>query len=130
MNPVFLSLEDILEIHAAQAERFGGDTGLRDAGLLDSAIVQPMMTFGGQFVHEDLPAMAAAYLFHIVSNHPFVDGNKCTGYLAALVFLEINGVELACDSDELYLYELTLGVARGDANKGMVVNFFLELARS
>lgn len=73
-------------------EAFGGSDGLRDANLLASTVAQPSATFGGSLLHEDLFAMAAAYLFHIVMNHPFIDGNKRTGLAAALVFLDINGL--------------------------------------
>jgi death-on-curing protein len=109
MTPDFLTLEDVLEIHAQQLARFGGGEGVRELGLLESALAQPEATFGGEFVHQDLWEMAAAYLFHVVSNHPFVDGNKRVGLLAALVFLELNGVSLTRGSEELY--ELTMAVA-------------------
>ena len=85
-DPLFLDVDDVLEIHAAQLEVYGGGAGLRDRGLLESAVAQPQSSFDGELVHEGLFAMAAAYLFHIVSNHPFVDGNKRTGMLAAIVF--------------------------------------------
>ena len=75
MNPIFLETDDVLAVHAEQIERFGGADGVRDRGLLESALAQPMVTFGDNFLHEDLYAMAAAYLFHIVQNHPFIDGN-------------------------------------------------------
>jgi death on curing protein len=83
-EPEFLDIEDIIEIHATQLEVYGGSAGLRDLGLLESAVAQPQASFGGEFVHGGLFAMAAAYLFHIVSNHPFVDGNKRAGVLAAV----------------------------------------------
>jgi death-on-curing protein len=76
--PDFLDLGDILELHALQLARYGGAAGVRDHGLLASAVAQPP-TFNGAFVHDGLFAMGAAYLFHIVLNHPFVDGNKRTG---------------------------------------------------
>ena len=91
MDPEFLDLADVLLIHEEQLVRYGGSAGLRDQGLLESAIAMPRATFGGPFVHEDLFAMAAAYAFHIAENQPFVDGNKRTGVLSAVVFLELNG---------------------------------------
>jgi death-on-curing protein len=115
MSPEFLSPEDVLDIHALQIARYGGLEGVRDAGLLESALAQPMATFGGEFVHADLFAMAAAYLFHIVRNHPFVDGNKRTGLLATLVFLDLNGVTLERGTDALY--DLTMALAEGRAGK-------------
>lgn len=114
-EPEFLDIEDVLELHALQLARYGGAAGIRDQGLLESALAQPRATFGGEYVHEDLFAMAAAYLFHIVQNHPFVDGNKRTGLLSALVFLDLNGIGIEHDSPALY--ELTLGVADGSVSK-------------
>src|SRR5437867_10279787 len=90
MAPTFLSLDEILEIHKDQIARYGGMAGIRDLGLLQSALAQPQATFGSQFLHADLIEMAAAYLFHIVQNHPFIDGNKRVGAVAALVFLQLN----------------------------------------
>ena len=87
---VFLDVDDIIELHASQLELFGGGAGLRDQGLLESAVAQPQASFGGHLAHDGLFAMAAAYLFHLVSNHPFVDGNKRIGLIAALVFLDLN----------------------------------------
>jgi death on curing protein len=78
-------------IHEGQLAKYGGAAGIRDLGLLESAVATPKATFGGAFVHEDLFAMAAAYAFHIGENQPFVDGNKRTGVLAAVVFLDSTG---------------------------------------
>ncbi len=117
-EPVFLDVEDVLEIHSTQLGAYGGSAGLRDAGLLHSAVAQPQVSFGGSFAHEGLFAMAAAYLFHIVSNHPFIDGNKRTGLLAALVFLDINGISIVHGSEALY--DLTIGVAEGRLTKESV----------
>lgn len=126
MTPEFLSIEDVLEIHALQLERFGGIAGLRDEGLLASAIAQPEATFGGEFVHDGLFAMASAYLFHIVKNHPFLDGNKRTGLLSALVFLDVNGVVLERESPSLY--NLTMAVAEGRATKEAIEGVLRDLA--
>jgi death-on-curing protein len=98
----FLSLEDVLTLHADQVALYGGDHGVRDLGLLESAIAQPQATFGGEFLHKDLFEMAAAYLFHIVQNHPFLDGNKRTGAVAAMVFLDLNGVEITAPKGSVY----------------------------
>ncbi len=128
MNLEFLSVDDVLEIHDEQLARFGGGEGVRDEGLLESAIAQPMATFDGAFVHRDLFEMAGAYLFHIVANHPFVDGNKRTGLLAALVFLALNGVEIAHSSEALY--DLTMAVAEGSAGKQDVASCLRRLGAS
>src|SRR5713226_9584509 len=101
MEPVFLSLDEVLEIHDQQIERYGGAPGLRDAAGLESAAATPQATFGGEFLHTSIPAMAAAYLFHLCQNHPFIDGNKRVGANAALTFLFMNGWEPTFEEDEL-----------------------------
>ncbi len=128
MNPEFLDIEDVLEIHALQLNRYGGADGLRDQGLLESALAQPQATFDGEFVHDGLFAMAAAYLFHITSNHPFLDGNKRTGLLSALVFLDINGIAIERESE--ILYDLTMAVAEGRADKEKVAATLARVAAS
>ena len=90
MDPLFLSLDEVLEIHEQQIERYGGSHGIRDAGGLESAMATPQATFGGEFLHRSIPTMAAAYLFHLCQNHPFIDGNKRTGANAAITFLLMN----------------------------------------
>lgn len=123
----FLSVEDVLELHTMQLARYGGGAGVRERGLLESAVAQPQASFGGEFVHADVFAMAAAYLFHIVQNHPFVDGNKRTGLLAALVFLDLNGITIEHDSPTLY--ELTFGVAAGRVEKDEVARTLHRVAQ-
>ena len=122
----FLSVDDVLEIHADQLAEFGGGSGVRDRGLLESAVAQPQATFGGELMHADEIEIAAAYLFHLVSNHPFIDGNKRTGLLAALVFLDLNGRTLLDHSEELY--ELTMAVAAGELTKAQVTARIRALA--
>ena len=109
MEPVFLSLDEILEIHQQQIERYGGSVGLRDAAGLESAVATPQATFGGEFLHGSIPAMAAAYLFHLCQNHPFIDGNKRVGTNAAITFLLMNNWEPTFDEEELV--DLVLSVA-------------------
>lgn len=87
----FLTLAEALEIHQDQIARYGGHTGTRDLNLLKSALAMPMATFGENFLHTDIFEMAAAYLFHIVKNHPFIDGNERVGAVTAIVFLALNG---------------------------------------
>jgi len=120
----FLGLDDVLEIHRDQIERYGGLFGIRDMGLLQSAIAMPAAGFGAQYLHGDIFEMAAAYLFHITQNHPFVDGNKRTGAVAAVVFLEMNGVELNADEDELE--SLVRSVATGESDKAAAATFFRD----
>jgi death-on-curing protein len=120
--PEFLTLEDVLELHAGQIKNYGGSEGLRSSDLLQSAIAQPWVTFGGQFLHTDIYQMAAAYLFHLVQNHPFIDGNKRIGLEAALVFLELNGQSIEADDEQLV--EIVLGVAQGQIDKMQIAEFF------
>ncbi len=89
-EPVFLTLDDVLGIHADQIRVYGGASGLRDLELLRSAIAMPETTFDGEYLHPSAFEMAAAYLFHLVRNHPFVDGNKRTALMCAFVFLGLN----------------------------------------
>ena len=122
----FLGVEDILTLHADQVELYGGEHGVRDMGLLESAAAQPRASFDGQLLHSDIFEMAAAYLFHIVQNHPFVDGNKRTGIIASLVFLDLNGAEI--DAPKGSLYDLTMSVATGRAGKKEVAEFLRKAA--
>lgn len=121
MNPAFLSLGEVLEIHRDQINSYGGDPGIRDLGLLQSALAMPAAGFGGRFVHGDLYEMAAAYLFHIVQNHPFVDGNKRTGVVAALIFLALNDVIIVAAEDDFE--RVVRAVAEGEAAKATVSEF-------
>lgn len=125
---LFLDVQDVLEIHALQLEAFGGAAGVHDLGLLESAVAQPQASFGGELVHRDLYEMAAAYLFHIVRNHPFVDGNKRAGTLAALVFLDLNGISIEHPSDALY--DLTMAVANGRIEKAAAAAELEQIAKS
>lgn len=122
MAPQFLSLDDVLESHTEQIATYGGGEGIRDVGLLESALAQPAAMFGGQYLHADLFEMAAAYLFHIVQNHPFIDANKRVGLETALLFLEINGLSIDA-SDEL-LVDLVLRTAQGQTSKPEIAEFF------
>ena len=97
------------------------DPSTTHQGLLESAVMTPRSTYDGAFLLDDISQMAAAYLFHIVRNHPFVDGNKRTGTAAALVFLDLNGVEVDADDDSLVA--LVLDVAQGHADRGVVAEF-------
>ncbi len=121
-DPVFLSLGEVIEIHHDQIERYGGHPGIRDIGLLQSVLAMPAAGFGGRFLHMDLFEMAAAYLFHIIQNHPFIDGNKRTGAVASLVFLSLNGVEIEADEEEFE--KIVLAVVKGSFIKLKLRSFF------
>ncbi len=127
MEIVFLSFAEVIEIHQDQIHRYGGESGLRDMELLKSALGMPSATFGGQFLHTDIYEMAAAYLFHLVQNHPFVDGNKRVGAVSALVFLLLNGYEFVAPEDEFA--EIVLSVARGEIDKADVAIFIHRWSR-
>lgn len=126
MDPLFLSLDEVLSLHEDQIRRYGGSGGTRDLGLLQSAMGSVSATFGGAFLHETMFEMAAAYLYSICRNHPFIDGNKRTAVGAALTFLEMNGVEIEAGEDEFY--DLVIGVAEGRVTKAAVAVFFQEHA--
>jgi death-on-curing protein len=125
--PVFLSVEQVLGIHRRMIKEFGGRPGLRDQGLLESAVAMPAASFRGRFLHRDIPAMAAACLFHLCRNHPFVDGNKRTALAAAGVFLDLNGLRLA--ATDAALEKVTLRVADGSLDKEPLTEFFRKHAR-
>ncbi len=117
----FLSLSEILEIHQDQVLRYGGSPGIRDLELLKSALGMPAITSGGEYLHTTIYEMAAAYLFHLVKNHPFIDGNKRVGAVAALVFLALNGYDFTAPQEKFADY--VISVAKGDLDKADVVVF-------
>jgi death-on-curing protein len=119
---LFLTLDDIIESHQNQIDTYGGSHGIRDIGLLESAIAHPEVSFGGQYLHADIFEMAAAYIYHLVMNHPFVDGNKRVGLEAALIFLEINDKSLIANDDELV--DLVLKTTAGQIGKREIAEFF------
>ncbi len=125
-EPNFLTLAEVVEIHRNQIELYGGDLGMRDIRLLQSAIAQPEATFDGAWLHPDLFTMAAAYAFHIAVNHSFTDGNKRAALAAALVFLEINGASLADPSGKLY--DAMIKVASGEMDKETLAEIFRTLS--
>jgi death-on-curing protein len=110
---VYVSFDQVLELHRLLIRRFGGSAGLRDKGALQAAVVRPQATFGGEDLYPDIEAKAAAIFHSLVANHPFVDGNKRTGAAVAELLLNLNGMELTAEDDELT--EVTLAVARGQA---------------
>lgn len=120
-DPLFLTLDEVLALHEDQIRRYGGSRGVRDLGLLESAMGGAAATFDGVFLHETLFEMAAAILYGICRNHPFVDGNKRTAVAAALTFLDFNGIEIDAGEDDFY--ELVIGVAEGRVSKSAVAVF-------
>ena len=121
----FLTLAEIIEIHMNQIDLYGGDSGLRDITLLQSAMALPESTFDNKFLHKDIYEMAAAYAFHICQNQPFVDGNKRVGLVTALVFLDFNGIDI--DDPNEILYKAMMDVASGKLNKEKLADVFRSL---
>lgn len=113
----------MLALHQDLIEIFGGFSGVRDEGLLESALAQPQATFGGELLHPTIQEQAAAYLYHIARNHPFIDGNKRTACAVMETCLELNGYYLALSDDEEY--SLVLQVAQGHITK-QEMSIFLE----
>jgi death on curing protein len=111
-SPRFLTVDDVLTLHAIAIEDQGGDPSLRDRGLLESAIATPAQQFAERYLHEDIPAMAAAYAFHISKNHPFVDGNKRAATAAMIAFLSDNGwsFDALADEAEPIILQLAAGL--------------------
>jgi death-on-curing protein len=124
VDPQFLELDDVLAIHEDRIRKYGGSSGIRDLGLLESAVAMPQATFGGAYLHGTLYEMAAAYLFHIAKNHPFLDGNKRTALACALSFLRLNVLKVKAGEDELV--DLVLGVVEGGISKAAIAVFFEE----
>jgi death-on-curing protein len=122
----FLTVEEVLAIHAEQLARFGGGQGIRDEKGLESALAQPRMTFDGELLHKDVFEMAAAYAFHLSQNHPFLDGNKRTGLVAASVFLDLNGFDLE-ESDDLY--DMMIAVAERRLDKPGIAGILRRLSK-
>lgn len=120
----FLTIEEIKLIHFDQIKRYGGMHGLRDERLLDSAINSPKATFNNNFLHTDIFEMACAYIFSIVKNHPFVDGNKRTGLIVSLLFLANNNILIEATDEELF--DLTIKIAESKTTEVEIANFFRQ----
>jgi len=118
----FLSVDDVLAMQEDTIRQEGGLPGVRDPGLLESAVTMPRQSIGGEYLHRDLAAMAAAYLYHITQNHPLHDGNKRAGALAALVFLQVNGVDTLPDPELLERW--IFRVAAGERSKAELTDWF------
>ena len=107
-EPVWVREDVVLAIHQRQLAEHGGGEGVRDPGLLDSALARPknfLAYVGGE---PDLPRLAASYAWGLVRNHPFVDGNKRTAYVLCRTFLKLNGLDIAAGQEEKYLTFLQL----------------------
>ena len=117
---IHLTVEIVREIHREMLAAFGGADGVRDLGLLESAVAAPQATFGGASPFADIVEIAAAYLFYLCRNHAFVDGNKRTAMTAAIVFLRLNDVEPALDGPEWEALVLDVAASRIDRDETTV----------
>lgn len=118
----FLAVEQVETLHQLQIDSFGGSHGVRDQGLLLSALAQPESGYGDQYFHKDLFEMAAAYLFHLIKNHAFHDGNKRIAALVAAVFLEVNGFKVIANEDDFE--KIVLNAAQSLVTKEQIADFF------
>lgn len=107
----YLSVEQVLALHAEQIRRYGGARGIRDRNGLEAAVARPAMTFGGEDLYSDLAAKAAALMHSLVLNHPFVDGNKRVALHAALIFMDLNGQQFVGTPEEVV--DMTVAAAAG-----------------
>jgi death-on-curing protein len=114
-NCFHLTVDMVQEIHAAAIGQFGGSDGVRELALLESAVATPQASFGGKSPYRDIPEVAAAYLFYLCKNHPFVDGNKRAALGACLVFLRLNDFEPQPDGPEWE--ELTMAIAANQLDR-------------
>ena len=114
-NCFHLTVEIVREIHAEAIARFGGSDGVRDSALLESAVAAPQASFGGRSPYLDLTELAAAYLYYLCRNHPFIDGNKRGALGSCIVFFRLNGIEPKPDGPEWE--ELVLAIASGNLDR-------------
>lgn len=121
-------MAEVLSIHADQIGRYGGAAGVRDQGLLHSAVAQPRAGSGGEYFHQTVFEMASAYAFHLVRNHPFVDGNKRVALAASLVFLELNDVMILDPKGQLH--RAIVEVAAGKLSKSDFSALLKTLAKT
>jgi len=119
---IFLTVEQVVDFHTDVINELGGAHGIREMSLLISALEMPKATIFGEFLHAGIYDKAAAYLYHIVCNHPFIDGNKRSGLVTALTFLDVNDIEL--EYSEYELEELVIEVAMGKMEKSAIAAFF------
>jgi death-on-curing protein len=112
-----LSVDIVREIHAEALRQFGGLDGVRDENLLTSAVLTPQSSFGGKSPYTDIVDVAAAYLFYICRNHPFIDGNKRTAMMASIIFLRLNGIEPRPDSERWEKLMLDVAASRLDRDQ-------------
>lgn len=121
LDPVFLDVDDVVLIHSNTIQREGGLDGLRDGGMLESAVAMARQKFNGAYLHRDLAAMGGAYLYHLAMNHAFLDGNKRVASFSCLIFLRANGIEVLPPADDLT--RITLAVAASQMSKSDLIDW-------
>ena len=119
-----LSKEQMMYLHSMAVKKTGGLDGIRDEGLLDSALNSPFQSFAGEELYPSIQAKAARLGFSIIKNHPFLDGNKRIGMLAMMVFLEINGIELECSDEDIV--DIGLGIALGKYEDDHIIDWIIS----
>jgi death on curing protein len=124
MHTEFIPDEIVLNIHTDLLQRYGGQAGIREKSLLESALAQPKMTFGGKYVHKTLYDKAAAYGYHICMNHPFIDGNKRVAFVLMNIFLQKNGYEIVADEEDVFTMMMEL--ASGKITKNQLTAWLKE----
>jgi death-on-curing protein len=124
----YLSVEQVRALHADQVRVYGGATGLRDKGALESALARPAMTFGGEDLYDDLASKASALMHSLVLNHPFLDGNKRVAAHAAILFVELNGQTFLATPGEVV--EMTIAVAKGNVAVEALTIWFRQRLRA
>ena len=120
----FIPEEIVLTIHADLLQRYGGQPGLRDRGLLESALAQAKMTREGKYVHKSIFEKAAAHGYHVCKNHPFVDGNKRAAFVIMDIFLQKNGWEIVAHEEEAY--STMIALASGKLTKAQLASWLKE----
>jgi len=108
----FLDIAEVVLVNKGQIQLFGGLHGIRDKSLLESAVYDVQSSFGGQYLYKDIHRMAAGYAYNIIKNHPFIDGNKRTGIVCCLIFLQYNEIELVFEQDELYKLGIAIATSK------------------
>ena len=119
-----ISKEQVIKIHSMLINQTGGIDGIKDEGLLESALNAPFQTFDGDYIYKTIKAKAAKLGYFLIKNHPFIDGNKRIGILVMMTFLEINGIEIDCTDEELII--LGLGLADGSINDTDLLNWIIN----
>jgi len=123
-EPLWMEVVDAVVAHDLQLAAHGGSTGIRDSGLLESALARPKNILAYTESTPSLPALAAAYAFGISSNHPFVDGNKRTALVVSFAFLDVNGIEVTATQEDAFL--TILGLAAGEITEAELALWFAE----